>query len=148
MQSEAKTVSEYLASLEPEKAAVIKKLRSVIKKNLPKGFAETMRWGMISYEVPLSRYPNTYNEQPLSYIGLASQKNKFSLYLMGCYSDEKTRKAFEAEFKKSGKPMDMGKSCIRFKRLEDLPMELIEATVRATSVEQWIEIYEKSRAKG
>lgn len=147
MQSEAKTVSEYLASLEPERAAVIKKLRSVIKKNLPKGFAETMRWGMISYEVPLSRYPNTYNKQPLSYIGLASQKNKFSLYLMGCYSDEKTRKAFEAEFKKSGKPMDMGKSCIRFKRLEDLPMELIEATVRATSVEQWIEIYETSRAK-
>ena len=147
MQSETKTVSEYLASLEPEKAAVIKKLRSVIKKNLPKGFAETMRWGMISYEVPLSRYPNTYNKQPLSYIGLASQKNKFSLYLMGCYSDEKTRKAFEAEFKKSGKPMDMGKSCIRFKRLEDLPMELIEATVRATSVEQWIEIYETSRAK-
>ena len=147
MQSEATTVSDYIKSLEPDKALVIKKLRALIKKNLPKGFVETMRWGMISYEVPLSRYPNTYNKQPLSYVGLASQKNKFSLYLMGCYSDEKTRKTFESEYRKSGKPMDMGKSCIRFKKLDDLPLELIEKTISGTSVDHWIEIYEKARVR-
>jgi uncharacterized protein YdhG (YjbR/CyaY superfamily) len=145
VQSSAKTVSEYIKSLPPERALVIKQIRKLVKQNLPDGFKECMRWGMISWEVPLSRYPVTYNGQPLSYIALAAQKNNYSLYLMGCYADEKNRAAFEKSFKQAGKKLDAGKSCVRFKKVEDLPLDLIAKQVCLYSVEDYIKLYEKSR---
>jgi uncharacterized protein YdhG (YjbR/CyaY superfamily) len=145
MQSSAKTVSEYIKELPPERALVIKQIRKLVKQNLPAGYKECMRWGMISWEVPLSRYPVTYNGQPLSYIALAAQKNNYSLYLMGCYANEKDRAAFEKGFKAAGKKLDAGKSCVRFKKVEDLPLDLIAKQVSRHSVDQYIELYEKSR---
>ena len=145
MQSNAKTVAEYIKSLPPERALIIKQIRKLVKQNIPVGFKECMRWGMISWEVPLSRYPETYNGQPLSYIALAAQKNNYSLYLMGCYANEKDRTAFENGFKKAGKKLNAGKSCVRFKKIEDLPLELIAIQVNKYSVEEYIKLYEKSR---
>ena len=145
MQSSAKTVAEYIKSLPPERALVIKQIRKLVKQNIPDGFKECMRWGMISWEVPLTRYPMTYNGQPLSYIGLAAQKNNYSLYLMGCYANEKDRAAFENGFKAAGKKLDAGKSCVRFKKIEDLPLDLIAKQVSKYSVEGYINLYEKSR---
>ena len=145
MQSSAKTVAEYIKSLPPERALVIKQIRKLVNQNLPDGFKECMRWGMISWEVPLSRYPVTYNGQPLSYIALAAQKNNYSLYLMGCYSNEKDRAAFEKGFKAAGKKLDAGKSCVRFKKVDDLPLDLITKQVSRYSVDSYIELYEKSR---
>jgi len=147
MQSDALTVSEYLNSLPAERAQVMRKIRSLINKNLPAGYKETMRWGMISWEVPLKRYPNTYNSQPLNYIALAAQKNSYSLYLMGCYSNEKDRKSFEAEYKKTGKPMNMGKSCVRFKKIEDLPLEIVAKYIKKYPVEKFLKLYEAAKKK-
>ena len=145
MQSSAKTVAQYIKSLPSERALVIKQIRKLVKQNIPDGFNECMRWGMISWEVPLRRYPETYNGQPLSYIALAAQKNNYSLYLMGCYANEKDRVAFEKSSKAAGKKLDAGKSCIRFKKIEDLPLDLIAQQVGKYSVEGYIKLYEKSR---
>ena len=143
--SKAGTVREYLAELSPERRDSIAKLRKLILKNLPKGYIEIMLYGMISYVIPLERYPNTYNKKPLTLASLASQKNYMALYLMNVYGDG------EEEFKKNyiatGKKLDMGKSCVRFKSLDDLPLRLIGKTITRTSVAQFIERYEKSRLK-
>src|SRR3712207_4724954 len=120
-QSTAATVGDYLAELAPERRAVIAAVRDVVRGALPAGYEETMSWGMISYEIPLSRYPTTYNGRPLSYAALAAQKNYYALYLMGAYADPRQLARLEAAFAEAGKRMDMGKSCLRFKRAEDLP---------------------------
>jgi hypothetical protein len=104
-----------------------------------------MQYGMISYIVPLKRYPETYNKQPLANVSLASQKNHMAVYLMGIYGDEKQRSWFEREYKKTGKRMDVGKCCVRFKKLEDLPLEIIGKSVGAMSVDDFIAMYEKAR---
>lgn len=109
------------------------------------GYEETMQYGMISYVIPMEKYPTTYNKKPLTFVSLASQKNYIALYLMNVYGDE------EEEFKKNyiatGKKLDMGKSCVRFKSLDDLPLKLISKTITRTSIAQFIERYEKSRMK-
>lgn len=145
--SKARTVAEYLAELPPERRAVIAAVRKVVRKHLPKGYVETMNWGMICYEIPLKRYPDTYNKQPLAYAALAAQKNNYALYLTGSYGDTARRKALEAAFKAAGKKLDAGKSCIRFKKLEDLPLEAIGEAIAAISVESYIASYEASRRK-
>ena len=148
--SEAKTVKEYLDELPDERRKAISSVRRVVKKNLPKGYQETMRFGMISYELPLERYPDTYNKQPLCYAGLAAQKNFNTLYLMGCYADPKERKKLEDAFRRSGKKMDMGKSCLHFKTADDLPLDVIGETIASLPPERMIEITEAahgSRAK-
>lgn len=145
MQSDAKTVAEYLRSLSVERAKVISEVRRAVRNSLPAGYKECMRWGMISWEVPLSIYPNTYNSLPLNYVALAAQKNSFSLYLMGCYSNSKDREKFEREFKATGKKLNAGKSCVRFKKVEDLPLEVIQKYISKYEVEDFLEIYEKSR---
>src|SRR5690606_26138320 len=122
-------------------------VRQTVLENLPEGVEETINWGMISYEIPLSRYPSTYNKQPLAYIGLAAQKNHYALYLSCCYGPEQKR-AVEEAFAAEGKKIDMGKSCIRFKRLSDLPLEALGQIIGATSVEETIALYEASRAGG
>jgi hypothetical protein len=144
--SNANSVGEYLADLPPDRRLAIDAVRAVIRENLPPGYEESMQFGMIGYSVPLSRYPETYNGAPLSYVALANQKNHMALYLMGCYGDAKLTKWFEREFRKSGKKLDMGKSCVRFKKLDDLPLSLIGEAVAAMPVDDFIGLYERSRA--
>lgn len=147
MQSAAKTVKEYLDELPEDRRRELGKVRSVVRKNLPKGYRESMGFGMITYEVPLERYPETYNKQPLCYAGLAAQKNFNTLYLMGAYADSEQRRKLEQAFKKSGKKMDMGKSCLHFKEAADLPLDAIGELIASTPPEKMIEAYETSRAK-
>ena len=145
--TKAQTVSGYLAELPPDRREAIAALRRVILDHLPEGFEETMQFGMIGYVIPLERYPVTYNQQPLSYAALASQKNYMSLYLMNIYGDSEAQQWFTDEYRASGKKLDMGKSCVRFKKLADLPLELIGQAIARTSVDGFIELYEASRRR-
>ena len=145
MQSQAKTAADYLAGLPADRCRAIDAVRNLILEKLPEGYEETMRYGRIGYCVPLSRYPNTYNRAPLNYAALASQKNHMAVYLMGCYGDRKLARWFEAEFRKSGKKLDMGKSCIRFKKRDDLPLDVIGKAVASMPVDDFIALYECSR---
>lgn len=144
---QATTVKAYLDELPAERRAVVSAVRKVIRKNLPKGYQETLDWGIISYAIPLKRYPNTYNDQPLCYLGLAARKNFYTLHLMRAYGDPKHLAWLKEEFKKAGKKLDMGKSCIHFRTLGDLPLEVIGQSVASTPVEKWIDWYEASRKK-
>ena len=145
--SKAATVDEYLEELPPERRAIVASVRDLVRRNLPEGYRETMSWGMISYELPLERYPNTYNKQPLGYAALAAQKNNYTLYLNCVYQNDKQRKWLEREFQKAGKKLDMGKSCLHFKRLEDLPLDVIAQAIASTPPDKYIEQYEASRKK-
>ncbi|MBT3228660.1 MAG: DUF1801 domain-containing protein [Candidatus Marinimicrobia bacterium] len=129
MKSEAKTVEEYISELPDDRATQIAQVRKIILANLPHGYEETMNWGMITYQVPLSVFPDTYNKQPLMYAALASQKNHMSVYLSGIYTFEDRQKRFHEAYKETGKRMDIGKSCVRFRKLDDLPLELIGQTI-------------------
>jgi hypothetical protein len=146
--SSANSVSQYLSELPAERRAAIEAVRAVILKNLPEGYEESMQFGMIGYSIPLSRYPKTYNGKPLNYVALANQKNHMSVYLMGCYGEEKLARWFEAEFRKSGKKLDTGKSCVRFRKLDDLPLPVIGKAVAAMPVDEFISLYERSRGPG
>ena len=139
MRSEATTVEEYLAELSPERREIVETVRTTILENLPAGYQEAMNWGMITYQVPLSIYPETYNGKPLMYVALASQKNYLSLYLTGVYIDTEARQAFEAAYRATGKRMDIGKSCVRFRKLDDLPLELIGQSVAAMEMDEFVE---------
>ena len=145
MQSAAKTVSEYLAELPEDRKAAISKVRAVIKKNLPKGFAESMCYGMIAYSVPLKLYPAGYHCNPslgLPFAGLASQKNYMSFYLMTAYQAGKIETLIREGFAKAGKKLDMGKCCIRFKKIEDLPLDVVAEAIGKVSVGDYILYYE------
>jgi hypothetical protein len=144
--SKAATVAEYLKELPEDRRRVVSTLRKLIRKSLPKGYQESMAWGLISYTIPLSRYPDTYNGQPLAYVALAAQKNYFALYLMNVYAS--ANEAFlRREFKKAGKRLDMGKACLRFKSLEDLPLEAIGKVVASTPVERYLAWYEANQKR-
>jgi hypothetical protein len=143
--SKATTVDDYLAELPPERRSIIASVRDLVHRNLPEGYRETINWGMISYEIPLERYPDTHNKQPLSYAGLAAQKSFYTLYLNSVYQNADGKKWLEREFQKAGKKLDMGKSCLHFKRLEDLPLDVIARVIGSTPPEQFIEQYESSR---
>ena len=145
--SSARTISAYLAELPPDRRKTIAAVRAVIRAHLPKGYRESMGYGMICYSVPLARYPDTYNGQPLCYAALAAQKGYCSVYLMGVYGDTAQAKAFREGFKRAGKKLDMGKSCVRFKTADDLPLDVIGAAVAATPVDAFIASYERSRRK-
>lgn len=147
VQSKAKTVQEYLAGLPADRREAIAAVRKVILENLPPGYEETMNWGMICYEIPLRRYPDTYNGQPLGCAALASQKQYMAVYLMSVYGDPKAAAAFKAAYKKAGKKLDMGKSCVRFKKLEDLCLEAVARAIASTPVEKLIAAAEKARSK-
>jgi uncharacterized protein YdhG (YjbR/CyaY superfamily) len=145
MQLKINKVEEYLNELPDDRKESLSIVREVITQNLPTGYDEVMNWGMITYEVPLVKFPETYNGKPLMYAALASQKNHMSVYLMGCYMSPDIRKEFENAYKKSGKKFDAGKSCIRFKKVDDLPLKLIGETIASMSVEEFIENYLLSR---
>ena len=145
MTSDAKSVDEYLRSLAPDRGEALQAVREVILANLAQGFEEVMQYGMIGYVIPLACYPRTYNGKPLELAGLASQKNYMALYLMNVYGNPDIEHWFKQQFEARGKKLDMGKSCVRFKRLEDLPLGLIGETISRTSVEDFLRRYELSR---
>jgi len=141
MQSTAKTVSEYIESLPSDQAAVVSGLRSIVLASLPQGYVETMAWGMICYEVPFSVLPDTYNKQPLVYLGIAAQKRHCSLYLMSIYQEKEALEMLKSAYAASGKRLDMGKSCIRFKHLDELELEVIKRIIGMTSMESFVQAY-------
>jgi uncharacterized protein YdhG (YjbR/CyaY superfamily) len=151
MQSDFKTPQEYLNSLPEERKIAIEKLRKVIKLNLPEGFQEEISYGMLGYVVPHSIYPKGYHckpNLPLPFMNIASQKNFIALYHMGIYANPELLNWFVAEYSKQVKSkIDMGKSCIRFKKMEDIPYELIGELAAIMTVSEWISIYENNFIK-
>lgn len=147
MQSKAQTVEAYFQELPEDRKEAMSRLRTTILENLPKGFAEIMSYGMVGYVVPHELYPAGYHcnpEQPLPFLGMASQKNAISFYHMGIYTNPELLDWFVQEYPKHcSLKLDMGKSCVRFKKPDKIPFDLIGELVRKMSPEQWIEIYEK-----
>ena len=152
MQSSAVTVDEYLASLPEDRRAVMTDLRKAVKKNIPKGFQEVMGYGMIGWVIPHSMYPDGYHcdpKMPVPFMNIASQKNHIAVYHMGVYSSGKLLEWFQAEWPKhSSKKLDMGKSCIRFKKPEDVPVALIGELASKMTPKQWLEVYESFKPAG
>jgi len=146
--SEAKTVDAYLNSLPVDKRTVIETVRKWILVHLPSGYEEQMRWGMLSYEVPLALYPRTYNGQPLSYAGLAAQKSHFSLYLMSIYQDVTAEKELISAYQAAGLKLKMGKACIRFRRLDELLLEALVPIVARYTPAAFIAVHEANRKRG
>ncbi len=148
MQSKAATVDQYINELPEERKKPMEELRKVIRKNIPKGFQECMSYGMVGYVVPHSKYPDGYHcdpKLPLPFLAFASQKNFIAIYHMGIYADPKLLKWFtEAHAKASPKKLDMGKSCMRYKKPEDIPYALIGELVTKISPDDWIEMYERN----
>ncbi len=145
--SSAATVEDYLAELPAERRAVVAAVREVILKRLPPGYREGMSYGMISYEVPLERFPKTYNGKPLSYAALSAQKNHFAVYLTCVYASPEREAALRAAFAAAGKKLDMGKACVRFRTLDDLPLDAIGDAVAAVPVEAFLAHYEAVKRK-
>lgn len=145
--SPAKTVPEYLAGLPADRRKVVGAARALVRKHLPKGYEESMRWGMITWTVPLKRFPDTYNKQPLCYAALAAQKHYTTLYLMAAYTGSEPYAWLKAEFEKAGKRFDMGKSCLHFKTLDDLVPEAVGKVIASVSPEEYIAHYERLRPK-
>ena len=143
MPSSSTTVTEYLASLPAERRAVVSKVRAVVRKHLPGGYKEVAAGGGIAWVVPLSRYPETYNGQPLMYAALAAHKNSYSLYLMGVYGDAALEKWWRDAYAKAGRKLDMGKSCVRFKSLDALPLDVVGECIARVPVDAFIDRYEK-----
>ena len=151
MQSKATSPEEYIKELAEEHKEAVSKIRETILKNLPTGFIETMSYGMLGYVVPHSLYPNGYHcdpKLPLPFMNVASQKNFIALYHSGIYSDPDLLNWFTTEYPKHCKhKLDMGKSCVRFKKTGDIPYELIGELAAKMTVQQWIDLYEKNTKK-
>jgi Domain of unknown function (DU1801) len=143
--SEPRSPDELIDALPAERREAITKVRDVIRANLPPGYEEGIQFGMIAWYVPLERFPDTYNGQPLGLAALASQKNYMSLYLNAVYGDRDTERWFKERYAASGKRLDMGKSCVRFRRLEDLPLELIGETIARVPVDAYVRHYQAAR---
>lgn len=147
----AKTIEEYIENLTEDRREAIEKLRVVIKENIPSGFEEMINYGMIGYVVPHTIYPSGYHcdpKLPLPFLNIASQKSHVAVYHMGVYANEDLMSWFVDEYPKySKKKLNMGKSCIRFKKVEDIPYELIGELVSKMTVEDWITLYEKNIKK-
>ena len=140
------SIPDYLAALPPDRRKAIAAVRKVIRANLPPGFKEGPQYGMIGYYVPLSRFPDTYNGQPLAYVSLASQKRHNALYLMGLYSDSDAAEDFRRRWTEDGRRLDMGKSCLRFQDPADLRSDLVAEVVAATPPDRLIELHQQARA--
>lgn len=151
MKIEANSVQAYLNRVPEHQKSVFLQLRNIILSNLPKGFEEQLNYGMLGYVVPLSLYPTGYHckkNEPLPFINLASQKNFIGFYHMGIYSQSKLKYWFEGEYVKQCRyKLDMGKSCVRFKRLDDVPFDLIGELVSKMNPQEWITLYEKAILK-
>lgn len=144
VQSKAATVAEYLAELPEEQRAEVAAVREVVLANLPDGYVEGMMWGMITWYVPLEVSGPTYNKQPLGYVSLAAQKRHFSLYLNTVYSGDE--RSFRERYEATGKKLDMGKSCVRFKRSGDLALDVIGEEIASTPVDAFVDLHRKARS--
>lgn len=146
MTSSVQTVEAYLNELPHDRRAVVSAVVELIRANLPKGYGELMSFGMICWGIPLEDYPDTYNGQPLCYAALAAQKKHYALYLMGPYMDPQQDAAIRDGFASAGKKLDMGKSCLRFRRTEDLALDTVARAIASMPPRKYIELYEASRA--
>ncbi len=142
-----KTPEQYIASLPGERGKTIATVRAMVNKHIPRGYEECIVWGTIGWVIPLSRYPDTYNKQPICYVALSSQKNYCSLYVMAAYwgGGASQLEKLKAAFAATGKKLKMGKCCVHFETPEDLPLEAIGKLISSISSEKWIEMYEESR---
>lgn len=147
MRSSATTVEGYLRRLPEERRIIVSAVREVIRENIPAGYREAINWGAITWEVPLERYPEIHNGQPLCYVGLAAQKNHFAIYLMGAHQDPEHVRWLKAEFQKAGKKLEMGKACMRFRKLDDLPLGVIGKAVARIRLKDFLARYEEIRSK-
>ena len=147
MRSDAQTVDQYLKELPDDRRQALQAVRDTILRNLPPGYEEAMNWGMITYQVPLGVHPDTYNGEPLMYAALASQKNHMAVYLSGIYADEDAGARFEEAYRATGKRYDVGKSCVRFRSLDDLPLDVVGQAIGAIPLERFIETYEEGRTQ-
>ena len=147
MPAKPKTVQQYLELIPGDRREALRKVRAAVNEGLPRGYEEGIQYGIIGWYVPHRLYPDGYHcdpKQPVPFAGLASQKNHMSLYLMGIYGDESLRTWFEEEWAKTGKKLDMGKGCVRFRKVEDLPLELITRAVARLPVKEFLASYEAS----
>jgi hypothetical protein len=141
------SVADYLSTLPDERRTLISKVRALILKHLPNGYEEGFEYGTITYQIPLTAGPATYNGKPLCYAALASHKNYCTLYLMAPYGNPKLRAELEDGFKKAGKKLDMGKSCVHFKSMDDLPVAVIAKSIASVAAAKYIKAYNDSRKK-
>ena len=139
------SVDDYMEALSEDRKTAINAVRGAILENLPDGYEETVQHGMIWYVIPLETYPVTYNKLPLMFAGLASQKNYMTVYLMNIYGNPADEEWFVERYKATGKTLNMGKSCVRFKALDDLPIDLIGEAVARTPVASYIQLYESAK---
>ena len=136
--SSATTVEDYLGELPPDRAEVVAELRDLVNEHLPPGYQEGMLYGMISWFVPASIYPDTYNGKPLAYVSLAAQKNYYSLYLMGVYADSEEELQFRERWLARGGKLNMGRSCLRFTRVDQLHMDLLAEVIGSVPVDDFV----------
>lgn len=145
MKSDAQSADEYIASLPPDRREAVSGVREVILRNLPAGFEEGMSHGMIAYYVPLERFPNTYNGEPLGLAGIASQKRYISLYLLSVYGDPEAERRFRDRWAASGKKLNMGKSCVRFRRLDEVALDVVGETIARADLDSFLDRYRAVR---
>jgi hypothetical protein len=138
------TVAAYLAGLTPERRAVIDGARAFVQKHIPKGYAEFMNWGVINWGIPLSEFADTYNGQPLCYVGLGAKKSYNSYYLLGAHDGSKGAKVLAEAFKKAGKRLDMGKCCLHFKTLDDLELTSVAKVIGMHTPKQFLAYYKRT----
>lgn len=147
LKTSSQTVSAFLAALPDDRRREVERVRTLVRRHLPNGYEEVISNNMLVYQVPLDRYPDTYNGHPLWYVALGSQKNYLALHLMGVYADAEQQRRLKNAFKAAGKKLDMGKACIRFKSADDLPSGAIADIVGSTPVDRWVEIAESARRR-
>jgi len=143
--SDAATPDDYLASLPDDRRAAVAALRDTINANLPDGFEEGIFYGMLAWYVPLERFGNTYNGQPLGLAGVASQKNYISLYLLSVYGDRETEAWFKERYAESGKKLNMGKSCVRFRTIDEIPFDVVGETIARVELDSFLAHYAEAR---
>jgi Domain of unknown function (DU1801) len=143
----ALTVNQWLASVPAERKDAISAVRGAVNQHLPQGYEETVDWGMLAWVVPLATLPNTHNGHPLMLAALGAHTKVMTIYLMTVYSDPKIRREFEVAYKRTGEKLDMGGCCVHFKKLDDLPLDVIGSTIARVAVDQYIQRYQNSRTK-
>lgn len=148
MQTDARTVQEYLATLDDERRAHVEPVYRTLHEAMPGGYQEVLAWGMITWSVPLETFPDTYNREPLAFVALAAQKRHNAIYLMGLYPDSQEAQDFRARWTADGRKLDMGKSCLRYREIADLRLDLLADVVAATPPERLIALHQRARAGG
>jgi hypothetical protein len=143
----SKTVAEFLDALPAEKREVAEEVIGLVRKNIPKGYAEEMSLGFVTWSVPLSVFPDTYNGQALWYVAFNTTKAGLSLYLMSVYGSKEREAAFTAAYKKAGKKLDMGRACLRFKSMDDLVLPAVKDAIKSMPMKKYVEEYRESRKK-